>query len=397
MDDSADDAPTHAPAAGPGPSGDPDGLPRTGDDAHDTDRDGSEPNGQHRNGPPGAMDDGSADPGDVERDATALDDSDRRHAWVVVASLVVVGLMVAGATAASRVQEQQTAAAVADARTRDAAAVVAREAVEELAAAVPAAQGLAGLTDDLVAVLAEHVVVSERSDLQLDVARDAGEAELRRLAGDLERMVARGGPLPDAALPAEPADELFRALAALRTDAGTLSAEAADLADRVDVWGDAVRAVTAALARHVEAAAAQPATDDPDELVAAWESERVPLEDLTTVARAAGAVPGLEAWASAHLAYAQGSLVWIDEAVALLADDDLDAYNTRLEQEFGVDDPFGFSAEVGAATLTTLDAPLLADLAAASDRARRVLVEADAAIVALRELGDAVSSFTFTG
>ncbi|MDQ4130884.1 MAG: hypothetical protein M3133_07850, partial [Actinomycetota bacterium] len=62
------------------------------------------------------------------------------------------------------------------------------------------------------------------------------------------------------------------------------------------------------------------------------------------------------------LAYIDGSRTFIDEATALLRQGQIERYNQRLQEVFGVRDPFGFNAALTKATGEALGSGLVLNL-----------------------------------
>jgi hypothetical protein len=309
----------------------------------------------------------------------------------------VLGLVIAGAVLAVMTVLQQRAnreaaleADQAEARATFAMAVVDRaEAYEPPATSVQ--RETAALRTAMEEFLSETVVDDAELVRQVDIRIATLDDEAATVAGLLQRDVPEPPELVDAG----------RAVVVLR-ELETLRAEADALADEIPVatvdartWTDAVRTVNDAVAAHVEQVESEEPTSDPQELDALWRAEQPALRQLSTAAAAAADVAGLEAWAAAHEAYARDLLDWIDEAVALLEAGELEAYNTRFEQVFATDDPFGFAAGVAASTESALASPALLQLGTLDQRAQLVLDRVTSTeVVTAEQLDDAVDPGT---
>jgi hypothetical protein len=146
----------------------------------------------------------------------------------------------------------------------------------------------------------------------------------------------------------------------------TLQAQAGTLADDVDAavagtraWARPLERLRAAADRYVATVEDQPQTDDPDQLIDVWQAERAPLRRYRQAARQVAQVPSLEAYGRAHLDYVRANLDWVDRAVRLLRQDDLDAYNDALESTFDGPDPFGLIDALIPATRAALSSEQL--------------------------------------
>jgi hypothetical protein len=234
--------------------------------------------------------------------------------------------------------------------------------------------------EQLRRTLEDMLVVSERDDDELATDRATLLAALARDAEVLRDLVTAPPPGVPALLDPDRVAPVVRGL----TDA---TAEAAALADEVEAavrdaraWAGAVELLAGRAAAYAATVSELPAADDPEELATLWEAEREPLESLTAAAAEAAAVAGLEELAAAYGAYATANLAWIDEAVALLEGDDAETYNERLDELFGIPDPFGFNLAVANATSAALRAPALeglTDLRRRTLQLRRDLAELD--------------------
>ena len=305
----------------------------------------------------------------------------------LVIALAVLAVMTVLQQQANR--DAELAADRAEARATFAAAVVERaESYSQPAVSVQRD------ADDLRSTLGELVADTALGDDEL-------QRRIEVLLADLDQQVAVIDELRDRDVP-EPAEDLVdrdRAITVLR-ELETLRAEAGALVDEVPVagndvrtWVGVVRDVNAAVTAHVEQVESEEPTNDPDELIELWRAEQPALLRLSAAATAADDVAGLEAWAGAHQAYAQDLLAWIDEAVALLQDGELDTYNERFATIFDTDDPFGFNQAVAEATESALASPALLQLETLEQRAQLVLDTIDSTeVVTAQQLGDDPSS-----
>lgn len=284
-----------------------------------------------------------------------------------------LGLVIAGAVVAvlTILQQQannaaREAAARADARAAFAAAVVDRAEDYE-----PVAATVRGEAAALQASLEEQLTATERGDEELTAAADSAVGRLEAAMEALQPLTDRELPEPGELVDEERALTILRELETLRVEAGALLDEVPAALEQVATWRTAVREVSAALTAHTEQVEAEPSTSDPDQLVELWEAERPGLEALAEAADRAADVPGLEAWAAAHGAYATDLLAWIDEAVLLLGDGEIDTYNERVDELFD-EDPFGFDAAVAAATDDALGSPALLQVGTLQQRAELI-------------------------
>lgn len=225
-----------------------------------------------------------------------------------------------------------------------------------------AAQDLAALQQ----VLVEHLAQTDRAFEAIADDRARLARRLVAAADDLAEATTADDPEVPSHLIGSRAAGLSEDVGRLRERAGTLADDLRAVAATSERWSEAVRTLDARAREYVAAVEAHAPTDDPDELTAIWEAERAPLEAYRNAAGLARDVAGLEAYAAAHLTYAEDNVAWIDEAVGLLADGQLDAYNQRFEELFAAADPFGFGAASTAAAEDALTSGVIADL----DRAR---------------------------
>lgn len=311
--------------------------------------------------------------GVLDAERRARDDISRRRRLLIGGG--VLGLVVALAVLAVMTvlqqranQEAELAADRAEARAELAEAVVTR--AEDYEAP---ATGLAEDATTLRATLGQLVTESETSDGELTERARTLLEQVGARAEVLTELTAREVPEPAELVDPDRAVEVLRELETLRAEAGALAEEAPAAATDVAAWLRAVAEVNAAVAAHVEQVESEPSTSDPAELVELWEAERPALERLATAAAVADDVEGLAAWSAAHEQYATSLLAWIDEAVTLLEDGDIDTYNERFDQLFDTDDPFGFGAAVAASTDQALASPALVALGTLEQRATIVL------------------------
>lgn len=302
----------------------------------------------------------------AERRAAA--DLQRRRRILIgsaVLGLVVVGAVVVVMAALQQQANDDAEQAAARARAR---AAFATELVDQAEAYEPVAASITTDAGALRSTLEELLSETDTSDEEL-AQRVEDEAEmLLEDAEAITRLTSRDVPERPELVDEGRVDVVLRELEQLRAEAGALQEEVPAAVTAARAWAQAVTAVNAALAAHVEQVEAEEVTSDPDELAAQWEAERGPLEDLAVSAGAAADVEGLGPWASAHGDYADDVLDWIDEAVTLLEGRDLDTYNDRFAELFDTDDPFGLNAAVAAATPGALSSPALLRLGTLQER-----------------------------
>jgi len=315
---------------------------------------------------------------DVDEAARDLDDTDRRARRLLAGaalSLLVVAVVFGGVRIA---QDRAADAAREQAALQQQVTTLAADVLDLADVVGPTAASTEPLAGSLLVTLEEHLLASERSDAELDEERTQAVTELRAAADQLRDALGGPAPVPGTLVPSDAADPVLLSHARLRAESTALAAEADAAADRADTWGAAVRSVTAALATHARIASEQPETTDPTELAESWRAEVAPLQALADVAADVATLPGLQAWAEAHAAFAEDSLAWVERAATLLEDGELETYNTELEETLGVDDPFGFSAALADATLAALDSPALDAVATVEARAALVVDQVEA-------------------
>lgn len=207
--------------------------------------------------------------------------------------------------------------------------------------------------------LQEHLTISERSDEQLATDRDVQRGALVRAGEELQQQSQAPAPeIPELANEGALRDDLDR-LTDVQQRAGDLGGRYVAAAGDAQRWSEALDRLRAQANRYVETVQAQPETHDPAQLKALWEEERAVLEEYRAAAEAAVEVPGLKTIAEAYLAYVGSNLTFAGEAMALLDEGELDAYNDKLARTFDVEDPFGFQAAVADATERSFDAGVL--------------------------------------
>ncbi|MFT4837776.1 MAG: hypothetical protein ACI9OB_000225, partial [Nonlabens sp.] len=221
--------------------------------------------------------------------------------------------------------------------------------------------------------LEAHLAVGAREAVVVDGRREAALRALRDSTEALQAQTNVPAPVPDDLVSGTAARAVLTELASLRAEAGALGAEIEEAAVAAEAWSEAVRNVQEHLHAYVTVVEEQPAATDPDELIAQWRSEREPLRQLGAAARRAAQVPGLQGWAQAHLDYATNASAWVAQAVILLEAVNVDSYNDRLAEVFGVEDPFGFVAAATAGAQDALTSPALVDLATVRVRVQLVL------------------------
>lgn len=361
----ADDADTD-----PDPDPDPDGTvvapegPVSG--AGDGTRDGSGAAPPERVTRIGGATNGSAasdrvTTGVIAADSTTRIELQRHQRWLLggaALGLLVVLAWVIGATLSAGVAEDR---ARLEARVAAAEATFARAAVDEAEAYREPAQQVLVAAPLLRTTLEEHLVPTERGPRAIARSVDETTTTLLEAAAELERVAGRELPALDPLVDEDDRAAVLAALQQLRADAGALVEELRAASEEARLWSTAVLDLDAALAAHVAVVDAKPPGDDPETLASGWEAEREPLEALARQATTSAEVPGLERWATAHRTYAEGTLAFIDEAVPLLEDGDVEEYNALYSATFGGPDPFRFAEEARAGAEEALvDEPLVA-------------------------------------
>lgn len=322
---------------------------------------------------PTEQDDEHVATGVIAAERRAQADLARRRRFLVGGA--VLGLVIAGAVVAVTTILQQRANTEAqrasdriEARAAFAEDVVGQaEDYEPLATAV--ARDAAALRTTLEGLLTE----TPATDDELATEATALGTDLEAAADSLGELTARELPEPPELVDGDRAVLVLRELEQLRVEARALRDEVPAAVADGRRWLGAVRDVTDALAAHVAQVESEEATSDPGELVELWREERPGLLRLSVAAEAAADVEGLAPWAAAHERYATDVLAWIDEAVELLGDGEIDAYNDRFEELFGTGDPFDFNTAVADATDEALESPALLQLGALQQRADLVL------------------------
>lgn len=306
----------------------------------------------------------------------------------LVIALAVLAVMTVLQQQANR--EAEEAADRAEARAAFAVAVVERAEAYE-----PPAVSIQRDAAELRSTLGELVAATELNDAELGRRIEVLLADLDAQKVVVDELRSRAVPEPDDLVSRDRAVTVLRELETLRAEAGALVDEVPLASNDVRTWVGVVQDVNMAVAAHIEQVESEESTNDPDELIELWRAERPALLRLSAAASAADDVAGLETWAAAHAAYAQDLLAWIDEAVALLEDGDLDTYNERFDDIFADDDPFGFNAAVAAATESALASPALLQLATLDQRAQLVLDTIDATeMVTAEQLDDTAAADT---
>lgn len=232
--------------------------------------------------------------------------------------------------------------------------------------------------------LQEHLTVSERTDEELATDRDLQQAALTDAAERLRTHASADPPeIPELADAGALEPEVER-LREHQETALRLADDFEDGAARAQRWAQALTELRAAADRYVETVEGQPDTHDPERLQRLWREERDILMDYREAAQRAEEVEGLAPLAQAYLDYIDANLAFVDEVIALLEQEEIDAYNRRLDEVFEEpEDPFGFQAAVTDATEQSLDAGVIAGLAETRQRAVEYLAELQAAAAAL--------------
>lgn len=312
----------------------------------------------------------------------------RRHLLIgsAVLGLVLVGAVLAVMTVLQ--QQANTEAELASDRA-EARAAFARDVVEQVEDYEPPARAVEDDAAELRGTLEQFLTETETSDRVLATQVETTVARLRVAATRIAELAARDIPAPPELIDSNRAVEVLRAMETLRVEADALTAEIPLAIEDAEQWLGLVRDVNEAVAAHVAQVEAEEATSDPTELIDLWRDERPALLRLSAAATAADGVPGLESWGQAHQQYAADLLAWIEEAVALLQDGDLETYNERFDELFDSDDPFGFDAAVAAATDDALESPALLQLGTLQQRAQLVLdAVGTTEVTAAEQLGD---------
>ncbi|MDP8927337.1 MAG: hypothetical protein M3O70_01855 [Actinomycetota bacterium] len=261
-------------------------------------------------------------------------------------------------------------------------AEVLRQVDERYAAIDAAARASVASAARLGVTLQEHLVVSqpERTDAQLTADRHVQQAALAWSG----RQLLDAGSAPPPELPPL-ADEPvlhphLRRLAELQRGARQQARQVLTLAVASERWGAAVTNLRAEAQRYVDVANAdRNARGDPAALLRQWERERAVLEQYRAAALDGKEVSGLAAYADAFLGYIDGTRAFIEEAVTLLRQGQIERYNRRLQEVFGVPDPFGFNAAITAATGEALGSGLILSLTQARNAINTLLDEVAAA------------------
>lgn len=303
----------------------------------------------------------------------------------------VLGLVVVGAVLAvmTFLQQQANTEAEEASDRAEARAAFAEVVVAQVEDYEPPANAITDDAADLRTALEQFLTETEVSDQVLATQVSTAVDRLGTAAANVEELVARDIPTPPDLIDSNRAVAVLRAMETLRVEANALAGEVSLAINDAEQWLGLVRDVNASVAAHVAQVESEEATSDPEELIALWRDERPALLRLSASATAADDVPGLERWAEAHQQYAEDLLAWIDEAVELLQDRELETYNDRFDEAFETDDPFGFNAAVANATDEALESPALLQLGVLQERAQLVLdAIATTERTAAEELGD---------
>lgn len=303
-----------------------------------------------------------------------------------VLGLVLVGAVLAVMTVLQ--QQANTEAELASDRA-EARAAFATDVVDQVEDYEPPARAVDDDADGLRRTLEQFLTETETSDHVLATEVDTSVARLGAAASSIAELTARDIPAPPELIDSNRAVEVLRAMETLRVEADALAAEVPLAINDAEQWLGHVRDVNDAVSAHVAQVEGEEATSDPRELIDLWRAERPALLRLSAAATAADGVPGLGSWGQAHQQYAEDLLAWIEEALLLLQDGDLEAYNDRFEELFDTDDPFGFDAAVAAATGDALESPALLQLGTLQQRAQLVLDAIETTeVTAAEQLGD---------
>ncbi len=261
-------------------------------------------------------------------------------------------------------------------------AEVLRQVDERYAAIDDAAGACLASASRLGVTLQEHLVISqpERTDAQLTVDRHVEQAALASSG----RQLLDAGSAPPPELPPladEPVlDPHLKRLAELQRVARQQARQVLTLAAASELWGAAITNLRVEAHRYVNVANAdRNARGDPAALLRQWERERAVLEQYRAAALAAKEVSGLAAYADAFLGYIDGTRAFIEEAVTLLRQGQIERYNLRLQEVFGVPDPYGFNAAITAATGEALGSGLILSLTQARNATNTLIDEVAAA------------------
>lgn len=241
----------------------------------------------------------------------------------------------------------------------------------------------------LIVTLQEHLVMTqpERTDAQLTADRQAQQSTLAAAGKQLLDAGSAPPPeLPPLADEAELRPHLER-LVELQDVARDHARQLLTFAAASERWGTAVTNLRAEAQRYVDVANAdRNARGDPAALLSQWDRERAVLERYRAAALAAKEVSGLSTYADAFLGYIDGTRAFIEEAITLLRQGDIERYNRRLQEVFGVPDPFGFNAAIAAATGEALGDGLILNLTRARNATNTLLDEIATARDPLRAL-----------
>ncbi|MFN2557257.1 MAG: hypothetical protein ABR592_10405 [Nitriliruptorales bacterium] len=244
------------------------------------------------------------------------------------------------------------------------------EAMGEAAKACHEAANQLGVT------MQAHLVVSEpqRTDAQLTADRQLQQTALATASHELLR--AAGGSPPEL-LPFADEPVLrthLERLAEIQRIARDHARQLMTLAASSEQWGTAIGNLRAEAQRYVDVANADRSTrGDPAALTTQWQRERAVLDRYRAAAVAAKDVQGLSEYSDAFLGYIDGSRAFIDEATALLRQGQIERYNQRLQEVFGVADPFGFNAAIATATGSALGSGLVLNLTQARNAATTLM------------------------
>lgn len=296
---------------------------------------------------------------------------------VLVALLVLIAALFGAKSVLDRRARNRTAVVEATASVRD--AINARYA----AMGGAATQG-ADAAGALRITLQEHLTVSQRTDQQLTADRQRAQTTLTATGQQLQNLAAAPPPaVPELANMRQLRPQLER-LADMQRRAGELGGRYLALSAASERWATTLGQLRSQAARYVSTVEAQPEIHDPAGLRGLWEKERDVLREYRAAADAAKRIPGLAPLADAYLAYIDANLRFADEAIKLLNDGQIDPYNQRLRQTFGVPDPFGFQASIARATTSSIDSGVIADLGTVNNDARDLVAQMEGA---RRDLG----------
>lgn len=303
-----------------------------------------------------------------------------------VLGLVLVGAVLAVMTVLQ--QQANTEAELASDRA-EARAAFASDVVDQVEDYEPPARAVDDDAAELRGSLEQFLTETEASDRVLATEVDTTVARLGASASSIAELTARDIPAPPELIDSNRAVEVLRAMERLRVEADALATEVSLAVNDAQHWLGLVRDVNDAVAAHVAQVEGEVATSNPSELIDLWRAERPALLRLSAAATAADGVAGLESWGQAHQQYAEDLLAWIDGAVVLLQDGDLETYNERFDELFDTDDAFGLDAAVAAATDDALESPALLQLGTLQQRAQLVLDAIETTeVTAAEQLGD---------